>query len=513
MEEPFLQGEHGVSTSVRLAVETISSDLQVAQMTLTATHIPGRRELSTERAGLSLIVVAYLIAVLLPLQLSLGGTILSSVRIVVVLAVIPLAVGLIRGRYGPLLPTDWLFFAHTVWMGVSIGVMTPSMAVSQFGSVGSEFLGGYLIGRALIRTPDQFRKLLLVVGSMIMLLIPVTLFEMLTGQAILIDLLKKVPLFSTVGHATTEARLGLNRAQVVFSHPIHWGLFASSLFSLLLIGLQGSVPLSKRLALAGAAALGTYSSLSSGALLPLILQIVLIGWAFATRSLQRRWWILIALVVCAWTMIELLSDRSAMMAVLTRLAFSSHNVYWRSIIFDWGWMNIFGSSENGIPSARLFGLGLNEWVRPIYMSSSSIDNFWLLIGVRHGIPGFLAVAGGFVLLIWKVARRDFGDDIQLNHMRLAWVITFVSLGLSLGTVHIWGSIYSYTFFLLGAGAWLSSIEPNSIGSNKGDEGKYSAPQARQPSYTRFGQAGDMSDWGSPQRTYARLTPALATRRP
>ena len=431
------------------------------------------------------LVLVFLIMLLLPLSKNVGGIVLTTLRLAMVLAVIPLSVGLLMGRFGRILPTDWLFFAHTLWMGVALLVTSPDMAASQFGSVGAEFLGSYLVGRALVRTREQFLAVVRFLIWAAVLLAPFAAIEMVTGHPPLILLLDKIPVLDAPAVVWTEKRLHLDRAQVLFAHPIHWGLFCSALFTIAFIGLRGSESLAKRIFLTGAVGFGTFTSLASGALLPVILQAGLIVWCLVTDRIRNRWWILIGLVVVGWIVIEVLSDRSAMMAVLTRLAFSSHNVYWRSIIFDWGWMNIFGSVENGIPPARIFGIGFNEWIRPSYKRSGSMDNFWLVMGVRHGIPGFLTVAGGMGWLIWKAARHDMGADRVVNDIRLAWVLTLICLGLSMATVHVWGTIYDYIFFLLGAGAWLTTYEPAAETGAEPMAGS-SSPRGRRSVYSRFG---------------------------
>ena len=440
------------------------------------------------------VVTAFLVAIVLPLEVSIAGTVFTSVRVVVLLAVIPLLIGLLRGHYGRVLLVDWLFIAHTAWMGISLGVTTPQMAISQFGSVGSDFLGSYLIGRCLIRDWRGFVSTIWLALCLLLFLLPFVVVEMLTGQPPIINILDKLPFVHSFAPVWTEPRMGLERAQAVFPHPIHFGLFSASLVALVYTGLNDLLAKWQRFFLLGLVAFGTFASLSSGALLPMILQVALIGWGIAMHKVPRKWLILGILCIAGYIVLEVFSTRSAMIAILTRLTFSSHNVYWRSIIFEWGWMNIFGSVENGIPPARLFGIGFNDWIRPSYMYSGSMDNFWLVMGVRHGIPGFLTVAGGMGWLIWKAAQHDMGADRVVNDIRLAWVLTFICLGLSMATVHAWGTIYDYIFFLFGSGAWLTTYVPAAETGAEPMAGSSSPGGRRTPVYSRFGdQAASSSE--------------------
>ena len=99
--------------------------------------------------------------------------------------------------------------------------------------------------------------------------------------------------------------------------------------------------------------------------------------------------------------------------------FSAHTAYWRSIIFDWGMVNVWANP--------IFGLGLNDWVRPRYMVSGSMDNFWLVVAVRYGIPGFALLAAGYLIALWKIGRRDFDGDQLLWQFRRAWMFSFIGL--------------------------------------------------------------------------------------
>lgn len=451
--------------------------------------------------GLPPLALAFMLAVLLPIRFWVGPLMLTSVRLVVLAAIIPLTINLLRGRYGRVLPTDWLFMAHVIWMGISLAMTTPEAAVSQMGSVGAEFYGGYLVGRASIRSPRNLSALVLMVAWSVVLLLPAVVYELKTGHPPVIDILRSLPLVSSDEIVSIDRRMNLERVQAVFSHPIHWGLYCSSVIALLFVGLKGAISDTKRYALVTVVIFGTFSSLSSGAILPIVLQLGLIAWAVAFRSVPARWRILAGLFAVAWVVVDILSNRSPLMVFLSRATFSSHNAYWRAQIFEWGMKNIFGSPEDAIPAARLFGIGFADWVRPHYMFSGSMDNFWLVVGVRHGIPGFLTLGAGFIWLIWSVSRRRFEENTPVWRLRRAWVIAFFSLTLTLCTVHIWTAVYAYTFFLLGAGAWFLSA-PEDGGAPAAEAEASEGPAARRTAYSRFaGRTG-------PQRPAPVPAPAL-----
>ena len=405
-------------------------------------------------AALHPALCAYLVAVLLPVQVQAGPVLLTSVRAVLLLLLAPLVWGLLRGRFGPPIWTDALLAAHVLWIPVAFARTTPDFAASQAGSVGLELIGGYLVGRAFVRDARAFRAVIAALAGALALLLPAAIHEAATGKPILLEALRALPGIGTPGVVTIERRLGLERVQSVFAHPIHFGLFASSLLSLVVLGLRGAG--AWRWPLAAAAALATFLSLSSGAILAAAIQCGLLAWAACIRW-RWRWALLLSLCAAAYVAIDLASDRTPIRVFMSYATFSPHNAFWRAQIFDWGLDNVTGNAARGIESAWLFGIGMGDWIRPHYMNSGSMDNFWLVLAVRYGVPGAALLAAGYGLLVWQVARAPVPPEVR--DMRIAWAIAFTGLTFTLATVHIWTSIHSYVFFLLGAGAWMARPGP------------------------------------------------------
>ena len=101
------------------------------------------------------------------------------------------------------------------------------------------------------------------------------------------------------------------------------------------------------------------------------------------------------------------------------------------------------------------GLGLNDWVRPDWMLFvASVDNFWLLNAMRYGIPGFLSLLLPVLISVFAVGRGGADDGAVAKNIRLAWVFCMISFSVSLTTVHIWATLYSFFFFLFGSGMWM-----------------------------------------------------------
>ena len=281
-------------------------------------------------------------------------------------------------------------------------------------------------------------------------------------------------------------RMGLYRVQASFAHPIHYGLFCSVIFSLSLVALKGVVGDFRRFVFSFLIVATGFLSLSSGALTAFAMQFAFIAWAAMFKGFKQRWWLLVGLFVLAYVTVDLLSNRSPLKVFMSYATFSAHNAYMRAMMFDWGMSNVLGSVERGIIGSPIVGIGMNNWIRPQFMISTSVDNFWLLTVMRFGIPGFLLLGLGYVIAIAKIMRRNCEGDERLTLIRRAWVFTFLGLTFTLSTVHVWTNLYSFVFFVFGAGIWLMTAVPGPGGDDGGTVSK-NVPDtsARKTRYSRF----------------------------
>ena len=184
----------------------------------------------------------------------------------------------------------------------------------------------------------------------------------------------------------------------------------------------------------------TFTSLSSAPLLAAAVQIGIIGWGWITRN---AWWVLIGMVVLGYLVIDLLSNRSPVQVLISYLTFNSGTAYWRLHIWT------YGSAE--VWRHPLFGIGLNDWTRPDWMGTASVDNFWLLTTMRYGLPAFLLLVAGIVANVVQIARQDLSD--RLADFRRGHVIALVSLAITLCTASRLGrDLFAFVMFYLGAGS-------------------------------------------------------------
>ena len=88
---------------------------------------------SQSRGGVAFPVVLFLLAVVLPFSFSAGPVVMTGVRMLLIVMVVPITLRLLSGAYGRMLPTDYLFFLHILWVAVAMVVNNPGQAIQNVG--------------------------------------------------------------------------------------------------------------------------------------------------------------------------------------------------------------------------------------------------------------------------------------------------------------------------------------------------------------------------------------------
>lgn len=186
------------------------------------------------------LVTLALVAICIPVQFAAGPLVLSPIRFLLLICTVPLFIRLVTGSYGRILFVDVLIVAHVVWQLVAMLHNNPESAVQFVGSNGLEFLGAYLVARCGIRNRDDFVAFIKLFMLLILLLMPFAMIETQTARPVIPDLFRSLGL-QGLTDVRADKRLGLERAQVVFPHPIHYGLFCSTALALVYLGLQDRI--------------------------------------------------------------------------------------------------------------------------------------------------------------------------------------------------------------------------------------------------------------------------------
>jgi hypothetical protein len=395
------------------------------------------------------IVVLFLICVVLPVFFFAGPLRLSPLRILLVIMFIPLLFRWLSGKYGGVSAPDVWLALHGAWMFIALVAVEGVLdSIEFFATQIAEMFGAYLLARVYIRDKTSFLYFVKWLFYIIAFLTPFAIFESLTQQLPISKLFGAIPGIRVEPYVFYEPRLGLYRAQVTFPHPILYGVFCSTAFALVwFTGITSGLGKSSRILRAIIVFIATFFSVSSGAVLSVMLQMMLMGWNWVTAKIKKRWLLLALIITVMYVAIDLASNRTPVTIFIAYATFSAHNAYYRVIIWD------YGSAE--VLRHPFFGIGLTaDWERPDWMGSTSVDNFWLLTAMRYGIPGVSLLVIGLAVLLKKIASMDFSERPDILACQKGYMISLIALFLSICTVHIWSGTFVYVFFLIGSGVWM-----------------------------------------------------------
>ncbi len=333
-----------------------------------APAIPSAEGLAVPR-GPVWVAQLFLLSLLIPFYLPLGSLLLMPHRIIIIIAFFPFFLRLyVLRRAGPILIIDWLILGSALWAAVSFFVNHEvNVAIEASGIHMVEFFGGYLVARVAIRSGHDFRRFVRTFLVLTLVLVPFAIMESVLHRPLMLELLPG----NSVGVSAANPRFGLRRAQTVFAHSILFGAFISTGLGLFWYALR---PRWLQWPGAALAVIGTVVSLSSGALISLVMQSIFIGWEMILKFIRRRWSIFAGLSVLAYILIDLLSNRTPFHVLVTYATFNTGSAYNRIRIWNYGTDNVWANP--------IFGLGMNDWVRADWMNNSTVDNFWLLTAMR-----------------------------------------------------------------------------------------------------------------------------------
>jgi hypothetical protein len=375
----------------RAGALTLAATLPFAVGELAPRRAPGAchraRGLSHGRAappprtifGVPVPIAIFFLAMMLPTAVSvnLGGLRLSAYRIVLIVMFLPMLVQLLSGRKGRMHVFDILVFAHCGWAMLAL-IKWGGLAqgIESGGIYVVEFAGAYLLAPALHPVLRGLRRRRARLCGLVVATLVFTVPEALTGVHILHDGISGAlggPMAPFI-----EPRMGLERTFGPFDHPILYGVFSASAFSLAYF-----VVAERRLMNPGewrkvaGVGLATFMSASGGPYVVLMMQGFVAAWERVLGRVKGRWAALFTLFGLIYLAIDLFSTGRPSTSSST-ISPSRQSAYNRILIFE------YGTAE--VARHPVFGIGLGDWERPSWMSDS-MDNFWLVVAVRYGIPG------------------------------------------------------------------------------------------------------------------------------
>jgi hypothetical protein len=243
-------------------------------------------------------VMLFIFSLLFPMVLKLGPIILFPYRVLLLVMFIPLFIKLVSGKVGGILAIDWFMMASTLWAGFALlANHDPGQIIDTYGIYTLEFLGSYLIGRVGIRSAADFMYMIRLAFICIILLLPFGVVEALTDKNILLDILP-----GAIRDSNQGVRMGINRAQTIFAHSIHYGVFCSLLLGLTWYAFKPDKPYLRYILTLPVLAFSTFLSLATGALIAFNVQFMLILWELILKPIRKRW------VIFGWLSVAAISS-------------------------------------------------------------------------------------------------------------------------------------------------------------------------------------------------------------
>ncbi len=402
--------------------------------------------------GVPIVVALFFFAMMFPTSVSanIAGLRLSLFRVVLIVMFLPMMLTLFASPKMKPNIFDLLVLGHAFWALLAlIKWGGPSQGIITGGIYIVECVGAYLVGRVYIRGLADFTAFArLYVGSVAAMLI-FTLPEALTSNHIL---------YNTFAAATgapsapyIEKRMGLARAFGTFDHPILYGVFSAAAFSMAyFLMAERRLTNLRGMSSVFAVAVATFLSASGGPYLVLVMQVFTATWERVLTGVQGRWKLLLALFILVYLWIDLMTTRTPFHVFITYFTFSAQSSYNRILIFT------YGTAEVG--RHPLLGIGLGDWIRAPWMSDS-MDNFWLLIAVRYGLPALAMMLGLMIGLVVAVANRpDFPE--AWRNARHAWAFGLFGMAVVGATVHLQNALFVLFMFMIGSGVWMYDAMPD-----------------------------------------------------
>jgi hypothetical protein len=220
-------------------------------------------------------------------------------------------------------------------------------------------------------------------------------------------------------------RLGLTRANVVFAHPIMFGLFFSMLGPMC-VGLFGQGKKHWLLYMIGIGfmCIGLFSCLSSGPALSVLCAIAFLAY----YRFRKTWKAVTVMIIVMCALIEVTSNRH-FFEVIDRFTLSSGSAWYRGRLIEVGLL------EGGMNGHWIAGFGpdVDPGWGPIIdrRSFTDIVNHYIYVLCRAGLIGLIP----FVIMnVAAVKRLVYSDKLAIHHSGkwLVWCLAAALFGLLIG---------------------------------------------------------------------------------
>lgn len=419
---------------------------------------PPPRRAANLRQGTSAIarllpILLLMYSTLLPqeVRVSVAGQVIYPYRAVALILLPWLLNRIISGRL-PFRPADLWLFGGVTWMVVSfVAFYGIGEGISRGGALAFDVIAPYLIVRVCIRDFQDLRRFLVIFAPGLFLAGASMMIESVTHRQFVRPMASAIfgplPYFEN-GQAASSAkdfnviRLGLLRATGPFSHPILAGLFVGSFLPLFFNSGLRKWPYVIGLI----ASLFAIFSVSSAAFLSFIITGVLLGYEWLQDRLRGIGWKFFIFSISAFLLLVDNASQNGVMPIIIRYTLDPATGWFRQLIWEYG--------TRSMDKHPWFGIGFTDYERLPWMINS-IDNHWLLLGVRHG---YIAPICFFMASIFAIyCLSDASGRLQGIDRKLARGVVFSLVGLVLSgfTTSYFGGTLTWFITLIGIAYSLS----------------------------------------------------------
>ena len=314
------------------------------------------------------------------------------------------------------------------------------------GILAIEVLGSFYLARLFINSPKRYYYVNLGFVIILSFMVFFSLYEAFAKHRILHDWATMITGNNSLDYRLYThyyIRFGIMRTTNLFAHPILYGTIGAIFFPfaiLLLINKFKWLNFGRALALL----VGMVTTLSSAPLLAVVFQGATAVLAHNWQGAKRLWSALTFFAFAGFLLINALSNRGFFAILISYLTFNPVTGYYRMLQWE--------HSMDDIADNPVMGIGLHDWSRPEWMNSS-IDSFWLLVTMQHGVfAGFILLFCSF-FAVFNVLGVLHKHHPAVKWMVNSWIMASMSLILIGFTVDYFGKIQPMFFFVLGSISW------------------------------------------------------------
>jgi succinate dehydrogenase hydrophobic anchor subunit len=291
-----------------------------------------------------------------------------------------------------------------------------------------EFLGGYAIGRAYFHGPQALKRFLRIFKILTFLVVMVAVLDQLFQQNIAETI---VAMIMQTARKPVQFRFGIIRAASTIEMAELYGTFCCVAGSLFLFLEKNRV---RRYSWAGLSFFGCVLALSSGPLLVFVIIVSFYAYEELFCQYAIRWKIINCLLLLFIALIFILSEHPFRW-IISHMTLDPATGYFRLYVFDY----VFDQ----ISLAPFVGQGFGPIGDDEFLSTTTVDNVWLVCASRYGVP---MIAFFFLTNLAAIARlrstsRHGRTDPFMMRAATGFtqvLMTFMLVGL---TVHFWNATW------------------------------------------------------------------------